>query len=221
MAEPASIPFSFPAGSARLNAQNQKALVKLADMLKADPSITVRFTAHADTARAKAAERKLAASRLKGLLSFLTVKNGIAPGRVTSVTQPPNAGLSGVRAPLPSVSPDRIEATIMGRQPLVIGAVEKTMVPVNADERAKRADSLSVGGYTAPFNSNGVIIVRLNGRDAARQKTFDETGAEVSSLFQDLESKRLEAEWLDRLHREYPVVEHKELLKDAFVAEHQ
>jgi hypothetical protein len=61
-------------------------------------------------------------------------------------------------------------------------------------------------------------MVRLNGRDPLRQKTFDEAGTEVSSSFQEYESKRLENDWIERLRKEYPVVEYREVLRNAFVS---
>jgi hypothetical protein len=60
--------------------------------------------------------------------------------------------------------------------------------------------------------------VRLQRKEPARQKTFEEAGTELSSAFQEYESKRLENVWLDGLRQTYPIVEHKEVLKNAFVA---
>jgi hypothetical protein len=80
-----------------------------------------------------------------------------------------------------------------------------------------KADSLQVGTFSSPFNYRGnYTIVRLNKREPARRKTFAEAGTEVSSAFQEYESKRLEKEWLDGLRQRYPVVEYKEALKNAF-----
>jgi hypothetical protein len=63
------------------------------------------------------------------------------------------------------------------------------------------------------------VIVRLNGKEPARKKTYDEAGTEVSSAFQEYESKRLEREWLDGLRKRFPVVEKKETLHYAFTPE--
>jgi hypothetical protein len=62
----------------------------------------------------------------------------------------------------------------------------------------------------------GYSLVRLDRREPAREKSFEEAGAEVSSAFQDYESKRLETEWLGSIRQEHPVVVHKEVLKNAF-----
>jgi hypothetical protein len=94
-------------------------------------------------------------------------------------------------------------------------------LPMAADERAVRADSLAVGSYSLPFAfKSAYSIIRLNGREKAREKTMEEAGADLSSSYQDYESKSLEHEWLERLRKDFPVVEHKALLKDAFVSEH-
>jgi short-subunit dehydrogenase involved in D-alanine esterification of teichoic acids len=62
----------------------------------------------------------------------------------------------------------------------------------------------------------GFAFVRLDGREAPRLKSFEEATPEVSTAFQDAESKRLERDWMDRLRQKFPVVEHKEVLQNAF-----
>jgi hypothetical protein len=62
--------------------------------------------------------------------------------------------------------------------------------------------------------------VRLNARENARRKTFEEAGPELSSAYQDYESKRLESDWLAQLRQKYPVVEYKPILKNAFAPAH-
>jgi parvulin-like peptidyl-prolyl isomerase len=95
--------------------------------------------------------------------------------------------------------------------------METSVLAPGSDERAQRADSLKPGEYSSPFFYKvGYSIVRLDGREKAREKTYDEAGSEVSSTYQDFESKRLETDWLDGLRKQYPVVENKEVLKDAF-----
>jgi peptidyl-prolyl cis-trans isomerase SurA len=51
-------------------------------------------------------------------------------------------------------------------------------------------------------------------REPARLKTFDEARAEVSGIVQEMESKRLEKEFLDTLNNIYkPVIFYDELDK--------
>jgi len=110
-----------------------------------------------------------------------------------------------------------VHVSLVGRMPIVQGRVTTELLPVSTDARTKKADSLAVGTVSAPFAfKTGYSLVRLNGKEGARQKTLEEAGTEVSSAFQEYESKRLETQWLDGLRKVYPVVEHKEALKSAF-----
>jgi len=99
----------------------------------------------------------------------------------------------------------------------VISQIEHSVLAPSADDRARRADSLAPGTTSAPFFYKvGYSLVRLDRREPAREKSFEEAGAEVSSAFQDYESKRLETEWLGRIRQEHPVVVNKEVLNNAF-----
>ena len=80
-----------------------------------------------------------------------------------------------------------------------------------------KADSTRTGEFSRPFPFNNAFsIIRLNQREKARQKTYEEAGAEPSSAYQDYESKRLENDWIARLRKRFPVVENAEALKSAF-----
>lgn len=86
---------------------------------------------------------------------------------------------------------------------------------INSD-LSKAANKLSKpGDYSEPFaNQGGFSIVRLDLKDLARLKTFDEAKAEVSGAFQESESKRLENEYIDSLKKRYsPVINYDELRK--------
>ena len=112
---------------------------------------------------------------------------------------------------------NEIDADIVGRRPAVVGRIETNISTPDQDERSKAANQLELNALSSPFRyKNGVSIVRLLKREPARQKTFEEAGTEVSSAFQEQESKRLEAEWVSELRMRYPVVEHKEVLAGAF-----
>ena len=111
----------------------------------------------------------------------------------------------------------KVDMQILGRQPMVISPLETLLLAPAADERAAHADSLKLSEVSAPFSFKvGFSIVRLDAREKARRKTFEEAGAEVSSLFQDYEAKRLEKVWLERVENKYPVVQNKESLRQAF-----
>jgi hypothetical protein len=112
-----------------------------------------------------------------------------------------------------------VTVLLTGRQPLLVGKLESSLIAVKSDERATKSDSLKAGGVTPPFLMKGVFeVVRLNGREASRLKTFEEAQAEVSGQYQDSESERLKDAWLKGLRAKYPVEEHPEVLRSAFAS---
>lgn len=95
---------------------------------------------------------------------------------------------------------------------------ERGMLPVDTDEITKLSLGMSIGQVSEPIEiGNGAYtIIKVLARQPAREKSFEEAGPEVSNAYQEHLSKDLEKEWIDRLKIKYPVVQHKELLKDAF-----
>jgi len=91
---------------------------------------------------------------------------------------------------------------------------------VNANPMAVEANKLnSAGEYSRPFkNGNGYSIVKLNKKDPARIKTFDEARTEVASQFQESESKRLEDEYLKSLKERYKPEINYQNLEKAFTS---
>lgn len=77
------------------------------------------------------------------------------------------------------------------------------MQVVGSSEFSKSVNNLSkIGDYTEPIpNPGGFSILRLDIKDPARLKTFEEAKAEVSGAFQESESKRLENEYIDSLKK--------------------
>ncbi|QQS36793.1 MAG: peptidylprolyl isomerase [Ignavibacteriales bacterium] len=92
------------------------------------------------------------------------------------------------------------------------------MVDVNSSENAKLASTLEKPGqYTKPVQSpNGYSIIMLVEKDPSRIKTFEEAKAEVSGSFQELESKRLEQEYIESLKMRYKPVINYDKLEKAF-----
>jgi peptidyl-prolyl cis-trans isomerase SurA len=89
----------------------------------------------------------------------------------------------------------------------------------SADENGmtQRAASLKIGEVSEPALWNEeIVIVKLLEMEPPVQKSFDEAGTELANAYQESESKRLEGYWLDRVKEKHPVVQHKEVLKDAF-----
>jgi len=91
-------------------------------------------------------------------------------------------------------------------------------VSVDGDEAAKRAAKLKPGQFSEPveLERGGFAIVQLVASEPPKQKTFEQAGAEVSNLYQEAESKRLEQVWVEKIRQRYPVVQYKEHLKEAF-----
>ncbi len=92
------------------------------------------------------------------------------------------------------------------------------LVSVDADDATKRASTLKVGEFSEPIDigHGNFAIVQLVGIEAPHDKTFEQAGAEVSNMYQEAESKRLEDAWLDKIRQRYPVRQYKENLKGAF-----
>jgi len=85
------------------------------------------------------------------------------------------------------------------------------------DEVTELASTLQIGEISEPIDiGDGLtLIIKLVAKDPPRQKTFEEAGAELSNNYQDYEAKRMENAWLDRIKMKHPVVQHRELLRDA------
>ena len=208
----------FTAGSAQISAQSGKVLAGVAAELKNDAGLRVQLIAYTDTAASKRERsEKLAARRFDAIKSHFARKLGVAEGRIFTVNRAAVKSTQSNDAAEKEKLYKRVDVAVIDRKPIVLSGVEHHLLPTTTDERTMRADSLGIGQYTAPFKlKNGFSIIRLDSKDPLRQKTFDEAGTEVSSAFQEYESKRLETEWLDGLRKQYPVVEHREVLKNAF-----
>jgi peptidyl-prolyl cis-trans isomerase SurA len=216
MTAPTSTVLRFAKGSATLTAALSKMLAQSGEELQRDGGVRLIVTAYADTLANPAKNKQLAEKRVAAIAGLVTKKYGAASTRVTTTTR-----LMGIAASAKdSVARDRaqrVDVMVTDRQALISGKLETSLLPKDADERTKKADSLAVGTLARPFAyKNGFALIRLNGREPARQKTYDEAFAELSSAYQDAESKRLEGVWMDGLRKEFPVVENREVLKNAF-----
>jgi peptidyl-prolyl cis-trans isomerase SurA len=89
---------------------------------------------------------------------------------------------------------------------------------VGSTEFSKIVNNLSnIGDYTEPVpNPGGFSILRLDLKDPARLKTFEEAKPEVSGAYQEYESKRLETEYIDSLKKMYSPVIYYDELRNAF-----
>jgi len=90
------------------------------------------------------------------------------------------------------------------------------MLPVTTNDLTQRGWPMKQGEVSEYFPyESGFTIIKVLGKDPAREKTFQEAGSELSSAFQEFESKRLENEWYESLKKKYPITTNNEALKDA------
>jgi peptidyl-prolyl cis-trans isomerase SurA len=217
MRSPSNTIIAFAKNSTKIPVRSQKELEKLSQDLKSDAALKLNVTMRPDTTGKKMA--KLTSARLDTIRSLLVKRFGVPDSRITTVSQLPTKAPSKMT----KAEKDSVNSTahimLVGRVAIVQGRVVTELLSAAADERARRADSLSIGQFSKPFEyKRSFSIVRLDGREAAREKTYEEAGTEASSALQEYELKRLETEWLDGLKKSHPVVEHPEVLKNAFVS---
>ena len=90
--------------------------------------------------------------------------------------------------------------------------------PVLDNALSMKANQLVEGEFSEPFyHSNGYSIVKLIKKHPAGIKTFEEALPEVSGAVQELESKRLENEYIEFLKANYKPRIYYDKLKNAFV----
>ncbi len=217
---PGTFTLEFPKTSSRLTPASGKAIAAIAAQLDDDASLTVRLTAAADTLNDKTRNMNLASQRVQAAKTALARSKSIAEERILLTVSPlPKDSTLTMSARL--LRTRNVTAEILGRQPHILGKAEQATMAPGADDRAKHADSLAIGGVSEPFFYRaGQSLVRLDAREPSRQKTYEEAAAEVSTSFQDFEAKRLETEWLQSLRQRYPVTEQKEALRNAFASQH-
>ncbi len=90
------------------------------------------------------------------------------------------------------------------------------MIPVTTNELTQRGWTMKQGEVSEYFPyENEYTIIKVLGKDPAREKIFQEAGSELSSAFQEFESKRLENEWYESLKTRYPITINREALNNA------
>ncbi len=216
MAQSTHFSVVFRQNSTTLHAAAMKTLAAAAAQVKQDPSVAIQLAVPtADTGKGSTAIAT--ARRLEALKKYLTANLRVPAGRITGVVRPPAIAEETDKEGKAEERLRQFDLTITGRQPLLLAKPEVSLLAPAADERAAHADSLAPGTWSAPFVSRGLhTIVRLEKREPPREKTFEEAQAEVSGLYQDTESKRLEDQWVKDLHARYPVVVNTETLREAF-----
>jgi peptidyl-prolyl cis-trans isomerase SurA len=217
MAAPVTLRVRFTGTSTALDGRGRNALSPMIAEMKRDRALRLSLNVHPDTTVSKARNMQRASARLASAMAYLTKVQKLDPSRILQSTVPlsPRA-LADAAQGVDSLA-DMLDVYLSGRVPLVWGKPETLLLPAATDERSLKADSLQPGGHSRPFPYNNAFsIVRLNRRETAREKTFAEAGAELSSAYQDYESKRLEHDWITRLRKAFPVVEYSAVLRSAF-----
>jgi peptidyl-prolyl cis-trans isomerase SurA len=205
----------FGKGSATVIPAVKDAAAPAVKELAADAAVRIQLTAQPDTlGKSKKKNIALADRRLQALQKYLADAAGVPAQRISVVKHAPASTLD--REARARVN-DEVLVEVLDRRPTLLGPAQTEVLPVTADERTQKANALTPGGYTDPFAFRGATtIVRLEDREPARAKTFDEASTEVSSSYQDHEAKRLETEWIAGLQKKYPVVKKPEELQKAF-----
>jgi peptidyl-prolyl cis-trans isomerase SurA len=217
MSAPTNARIRFRGNSTVPGSRDLSTLAAMTAEMRRDRALRLSMTAHPDTMADKQASLKRAAARLASVSSYVTKIRKVDASRLLQSTIPlparPRTDDPGDADSLANA----VDIYLSGRIPLVWGKLETLILPTTADARSREADSLQEGGISSimQFN-NAYVTIRLNAREPAREKTFAEAGAELSSAYQDYESKRLENEWVARLRKQFRVVENPGALPGAF-----
>jgi peptidyl-prolyl cis-trans isomerase SurA len=213
MAKQYNIREIFQPNSAELQPYFKETLKEIGGELKADTSLRLTMTARPDTTTDDPDHTlPLARKRLDVIQKYLvrTMKVNARKIATLTVPEPPVVRRD-------STAGNAVDFAIAGREQVVLGKLEHGTLAPSTDDRAKRADSLALGAYSQPFSYRGMhAIVRFDGRDKARLRTFEEAGSELASAYQEFESKRLENEWMAQLRKDFPVSVDTTVLKGSF-----
>ncbi len=89
--------------------------------------------------------------------------------------------------------------------------------PETTNDLSRKAYVMKKGEISDPIKFEmGYSFIRVDEKDPARIKTFEEAMSEVSSDFQEYESKRLERDWIDGLKKKFGVEIYEDNLTDVF-----
>ncbi|HVO74433.1 MAG TPA: peptidylprolyl isomerase [Ignavibacteriaceae bacterium] len=113
---------------------------------------------------------------------------------------------------------DSLAAQVTERPNLKQKKGDYGLIETKGNKLAEEADKLKEKGeLSAPAKiQGGWSILRLNYKEPSRLKTYEEARAEVSNSYQDLEVKRLEQAYVDRLKKLYEPVIYYDKINKAF-----
>ncbi len=90
-------------------------------------------------------------------------------------------------------------------------------LPIDHSELTRQTVGHAIGDVIGPIRiDNGASIVRIDGREAAREKTFDEAKNEVKSRMATERMQAAQVEWTKRLRESHGAKEYPERLGAAF-----
>ena len=90
------------------------------------------------------------------------------------------------------------------------------LMPVSTNALYEQGWKMNEGEVSEFFPyENGYSVIKVLSKDPARNKTFAEAGSELSSAYQEAESKQKESEWENSLRLKYPVKEFREVLENS------
>lgn len=92
--------------------------------------------------------------------------------------------------------------------------------PITTNDLTSRAWNMPEGDSSQyfPFDG-GFSFIKIIKKESPREKTFEEAASEVSSAFQEFETKRLSDEWYENLKKKYPVTLSSDGLAKTFTKE--
>lgn len=115
---------------------------------------------------------------------------------------------------------DSLAAEVTEREGMKEKAGHYGLERVNLNNESKKAYELKEGEFSKPFKVNrGWAIVKLNEKKSPSIKPFEEASQAVASDYQEMESNRLEEEYVKSLEERYNPKLYYEKLKSAYKKE--
>jgi len=110
--------------------------------------------------------------------------------------------------------------TVVARSKTKVTKTTRGLLTVGTDTLSHLAWNSSLGSLIGPVRYNNQwYLLKVVAKDPARFKTIDEVSAELSTVLQDEESKRLMNAWLEHLRQRFPVIVHRDIIAKAFAGE--
>lgn len=209
VSEPRLEDVRFETNSTKLTEKGQTALNHAIQTLRQDHSLTIDLFGHADAAEKSSWSRK----RAKIVFDSL-VAHGVDAKRIKVKDEGKKVPYSGVAAEnqraafnVYGSTPKALEKAMNAKAPLTLQVTEG-MFQRGENAVMDGIKQWKVGDYT--IESNGrVIYAEVSAVEAPRNKTLDEARGAVISDYQNY----LEKEWIETLHKQYPVQVNNDELK--------